>query len=55
MSTSGFSLHSCYQFEGDFLLMLNEKNDKRFSPNDRIRKVWIPKQRLVHKDELATK
>ena len=27
----------------------------RFSPNAKIRKVWIPKQYLVHKDELAVK
>ena len=31
--------------------ILNEK----FSPNLNIRKVWVPKQYLVHKDELAVK
>ena len=35
--------------------VLNVKKDERFSPNARIRKVWIPKQYLVHKDELAAK
>ena len=35
--------------------MLNEKNDEKFSPNVKIRKVWIPKQYLVYKDELAVK
>ena len=29
---------------------LNEKKDEWFSPNVRIRKLWIPKQYLVHKD-----
>ena len=36
-------------------LVLNEKNDERFSPNARIRKVWIPKPYLVHKNELTVK
>ena len=35
----------------DLRAMLNEKKDERFSPNDSIRKVWIPKQYMVHKDE----
>ena len=35
--------------------MLNAKNDERYSPNARIRKVWIPKQYQVHRDELAAK
>ena len=35
--------------------LLNAKNDARFSPNARIRKVWIPKQYLVHRDELTVK
>ena len=35
--------------------VLNAKNDGRFSPNARIRKIWIPKQYLIHKDDLATK
>ena len=39
----------------DLRVVLNEKKDERFSPNTKIRKVWIPKQYLVHKDELAVK
>ena len=39
----------------DLRAMLNAKNDGRFSPNFKIRKVWIPKQYLVHMDELETK
>ena len=35
--------------------MLNENKDERFSPNARIRKVWISKRYLVHKDELIAK
>ena len=35
--------------------VLNAKNDERFSPNVRIKKVWIPKQYLVHRDELVAK
>ena len=35
--------------------VLNAKKDGRIFPNDKIRKVWIPKQYLVHKDELAIK
>ena len=35
--------------------MLKVKNDGRFSLNAKIRKVWIPKQYLVHRDELAAK
>ena len=39
----------------DLKAILNEKKDEKFSPNVKIRKVWIPKQYLVHKDELAIK
>ena len=39
----------------DLRPMLNAKKAERFTPNARIRKVWIPKQYLVHKDELAIK
>ena len=39
----------------DLRAVLYEKKDGRFSPNARIRKVLIPKQYLVHKDELALK
>ena len=39
----------------DLRAVLNEKKDERFSPNARIRKVWIPKQYLVHKDEFTVK
>ena len=39
----------------DLRAMLNVKNDRRFSPNVRIRKVWIPKQYVVHKDKLVVK
>ena len=35
--------------------VLNVKKDERFYPNFRIRKVCIPKQYLVHKDELVVK
>ena len=28
--------------------ILNENNDDKFSPNVNIRKVWVPKQYLVH-------
>ena len=35
--------------------MLNAKNDGKLSHNVKIRKVWIPKQYLVHRDELAAK
>ena len=37
----------------DLRAVLNAKKDGRFSPNDRIRKVWIPKQYLVHRVELV--
>ena len=37
----------------DLRAVLNAKKNGRFSPNARIRKVWNPKQYLVHKDELA--
>ena len=36
-------------------VVLKVKNDGRFSPNIRIRKVWIPKQYMVHRDELTVK
>ena len=39
----------------DMRYFLNEKEDERFSPNVKIRKVWVPKQYLVYKDELAVK
>ena len=39
----------------DLRAVLNEKNDEKFSPNAMIRKVWIPKNYLVHKDELVVK
>ena len=39
----------------DLKAVLNAKNDGRLSPNARIRKVWIPIQYLVHKDELEVK
>ena len=39
----------------DLRAVLNVKKDERFSPNARIRTVWIPKQYLVHKDELSVK
>ena len=39
----------------DLRVVLNVKKDERFSPNAMIRKVWIPKQYLVHKDELVVK
>ena len=39
----------------DLRAFLNEKEDEKFSPNVKIRKVWIPKQYLAYKDELAVK
>ena len=39
----------------DLRAVLNENEDEEFSPNVKIRKVWIPKQYLVYKDELAIK
>ena len=39
----------------NLIAILNEKKDDKFSSNARIRKVWIPKQYLVYKDELAVK
>ena len=39
----------------DLRAILNEKKDEKFSPNLKIRKVGIPKQYLVYKDELALK
>ena len=37
----------------DLRAVLNVKKNERFSIDVRVRKVWIPKQYLVHKDELA--
>ena len=34
--------------------MLNSKKAMRFLPSAMIRNVWIPKQYLVHMDDLAT-
>ena len=39
----------------DLRVVLNEKEDEKFSPNVKIRNVWIPKQHLVYKDELVGK
>ena len=39
----------------DMRAILNEKEDKKFSSNVNIRKVWILEQYLVYKDELAVK
>ena len=39
----------------DLRAMLNAKKAERFSSSVRIRKVWIPRQYLVHKDDLATR
>ena len=39
----------------DLRAVLNVKKDERFSPNARIRKVWIPKKYVVYKDELTIK
>ena len=46
---------SVYIVATNLKAMLNAKNDEIFSPNVRIRNVWIPKKYLVHRDELATK
>ena len=35
--------------------MLNAKKAVRFSPNVRVRKVWIPKQYLTYKNDFAPK
>ena len=37
----------------DLRAVLNAKKDERFSPNVRIRNVWIPRQYLVYMDDLA--
>ena len=37
----------------DLRTVLNEKKDEKFSPNVKIRKVWVSKQYLVCKDEFA--
>ena len=39
----------------DLRAVLNEKKDEKFSPNAKIRKVWIHKQYLVYKDEFVVK
>ena len=39
----------------DLRAVLNEKEDEKFSPNVKIRNVWIPKQYMVYKDELTVK
>ena len=39
----------------DLRAMLNAKKAVRFSPSVRIRKVWIPRQYLVHMDDLAAR
>ena len=39
----------------DLRAILNEKENEKFSPNVKIRKVWIPKQYLVYKDEFSVK
>ena len=35
----------------DLRAMLNAKKAERFSQSAKIRKVWIPKQNLVHMDD----
>ena len=39
----------------DLRAVLNEKEDEKFSPNVKIRNVWIPKQYMVYKDEMIVK
>ena len=39
----------------DLRAMLNAKKVVRFSPSARIRNVWIPKEYLVHMDDLAAR
>ena len=39
----------------DLRAVLNEKKDEKCPSNVKIRKVWIPKQYMVYKDELAVK
>ena len=39
----------------DSRAMLNAKKARRFSLSAKIRKVWIPKQYLTYKNDLATK
>ena len=36
-------------------VVLKAKNDERFYLKVKIRNVWIPKQYMVHRDELAVK
>ena len=39
----------------DLRVVINAKKDERFSPNTRVRNVWIPKQYWVHEDDLVVK
>ena len=39
----------------DLRAVLNEKEDEKFSLDVKIRKVWVPKQYLIYKDELTVK
>ena len=39
----------------DLRAFLNENDDEKFSPNVKIRKIWVPKQYLVYKDKLVVK
>ena len=39
----------------DLRAVLNENEDEKFSPNVKIRNVWVPKQYMVYKDQLAVK
>ena len=39
----------------DLRAVLDVKKDERFSPSAMIRKVWIPKQYIVHNDEWTVK
>ena len=36
-------------------VILNAKKARKFSPSARIRKIWIPKQYLTYKNDLATR
>ena len=52
---SFLSLASVNIASTDLKATLNEKEDEKFSPNVKIRKVWVLKQYLVFKDELSVK
>ena len=39
----------------DLRVVQNAKKDRIFSPNARIKKVWISKQYFVHRDDLVVK